>query len=172
MSARALAVPLVFFDGLAVSGYVGGAGGKHYLRQAKYVADQMSLLFPPVVIWRPHDRYLGLGQLEALLTMKKLVGSFDLSRYKAAEMALRDQLATVERRIDELETRKKETTGSMRERSDKIDEIKDLAKQQDTIRRETNYAMCARHLGLLENSERVVTLYPCVVEALKRDSVS
>jgi hypothetical protein len=164
ISARALAMPLVFFDGLAVCGYVGGAGGKHYLQQARYVADQMSLIFPPVVVWRPHDRYLGLGQLEALLTIKKLVGSFDLSQCKVAEMALRDQLTTVKRGIDELEARKKEIAHSMGGRSDKIGEIKDLAKQQDTIRRDSNYAMLARHLGLLENSRRVLGLYPCVVD--------
>jgi hypothetical protein len=70
VSARALAMPLVLFEGLGIGCYVGGVGGKRYLWQAKYVADQMKIALPPVVIWRPHDRYLGLGQLEALLTLK------------------------------------------------------------------------------------------------------
>jgi hypothetical protein len=164
VSARALAMPLVFFEGLRVCGYVGGTGGRQYLQQAEYVADQMGIAFPPVVIWRPHDRYLGLGQLEALLTLKKLAGSFDLSQRKAAEGALREKLATVQRRIDELETRKKEIAGSMGEESEKINEIKYLAKQQDMMRREANSPMLARHLGLLENSERVVKAYPCIID--------
>jgi hypothetical protein len=164
ISARALAMPLLFFRGLAVSCYVGGAGGRQYLQQTKYVADQMRMAFPPVVIWRPHDRYLGLGQLEALLTLKKLTGSFDLPERRAAQAALRDRLAAIHERIDELETRKKKITDSIGERSEKINEIKDLARQQDTTRRENGSAMLARQLGLLENSERVLGLHPCIID--------
>ena len=164
VSARALAMPLVFFGGLGACCYVGGVGGRHYLRQAEYVAGQMEMVFPPVVIWRPHDRYLGLGQLEALLTLKKLAGGFGLLQRKAADATLRKELATIRQRIDELEIRKKEIIESMGEQSEKINEIKDLAKQQEMVRRETNSAMLARHLGLLENSERVVTLHPCIID--------
>jgi len=164
VSVRALAMPLVFFEGLRVCGYVGGTGGRQYLQQAEYVADQMGIAFPPVVIWRPHDRYLGLGQLEALLTLKKLAGGFDVSQVKAADAALRKELAMIQQRIDELEIRKKEITKSTDERSQKINEIKDLAKQQDMVRRESNSAMLVRRLGLLENSERVVKAYPCIID--------
>jgi hypothetical protein len=164
VSARALAMPLVFFEGLGVSCYVGGVGGRQYLQQAKHVADQMGIAFPPVVIWRPHDRYLGIGQLEALLTLKKLAGGLDPPQRKTAEAALREKLATIQGRINELETRKKEITGSMGERSKKIDEAKRLAKEQDMIRRETNFAMLARHLGLLNNSERVLALHPSIID--------
>ena len=164
VSARALAMPLVLFRGLGVCCYVGGVGGRQYLRQAKYVAGQMGMAFPPVVIWRPHDRYLGLGQLEALLTLKKLAGSFDPSQRKAADATLRKELATIQQQIDELETRKKEIRDWTGERSQRINEIKDLAKQQDMVRHESNSAMLARHLGLLENSERVMTLHPCIID--------
>jgi hypothetical protein len=164
VSARALAMPLVLFEGLGVCCYVGGVGGRQYLWRASYVADQMGMAFPPVVIWRPHDRYLGLGQLEALLTLKKLAGSFDLSGREAAEAALREKLATMQRRIDELETRKKETMDSMGERSERISQVKDLAKQQDAIRRENDSTMLARHLGFLENSGRVMTLHPSIID--------
>jgi hypothetical protein len=164
VSARALTMPLVFFNGLGVTCYVGGIGGRQYLRQAKHVADRMGMSFPPIAIWRPHDRYLGLGQLEALLTIKKLAGSFDPPQCKAAETALREKLATMQRRIEELETRKKEIANSTVEGSEKINMIKDLAKQQGTIRRETNSAILARHLGLLENSEQIMSLYPCIID--------
>ena len=164
VSARALAMPLVFFGGLGVCSYVGGVGGRQYLWQAEYVAGQMGMAFPPVVIWRPHDRYLGLGQLEALLTLKKLAGSFDPSQRKVADAALRKELATIQQQIDELEIRKKEITSSTGELAQKINEIKNLAKQQDMVRRENNSAMLARHLGLLENSERVMTLHPCIID--------
>jgi hypothetical protein len=164
VSARALAMPLVVFGGLGVCCYVGGVGGRQYLWQANYVADRMRMAFPPVVIWRPHDRYLALGQLEALLTLKKLAGSFDLSQRKAAEATLRGKLATVQRRIDELKTRKKQIADSMGERSEKINAIKDLARQQDTIRRENNSSMLARRLTFLENSERALGLHPCIID--------
>jgi hypothetical protein len=164
VSARALTMPLVFFGGLGVCGYVGGAGGRRYLQQANYVANQMGIPFPPVVIWRSHDRYLGLGQLEALLTLRKLTGSYDPGRCKAASAALRRELATIQQHINELEIRKKEITDSTGERGQKISGIKDLARQQDMIRRETDSAMLARRLGLLENSKRVVALYPCIID--------
>jgi hypothetical protein len=164
VSARALAMPLVFFGGLGVCCYVGGVGGKRYLWQANYVADQMGIAFPPVVIWRPHDRYLGLGQLEALLTLKKLAGGFGPLQRKVADVALRKELGTIQQRIEELEIRKKEIIDSTGERSQKINAIKDLAKQQDMIRRRNNSAMLVRRLGLLENSERVVKAYPCIID--------
>lgn len=164
VSARALAMPLILFGGLGVTCYVGGVGGRQYLWQARYVADQMGMTFPPVVIWRPHDRYLGLGQLEALLTLKKLAGSIDPSQRKAADATLRRKLATIQQRIEELEIRKKEITSSTGELVQKVNEIKNLAKQQDIVRRENNFAMLARHLGLLENSERVMTLHPCIID--------
>jgi hypothetical protein len=164
VSARALAMPLVFFGGLGVSCYVGGVGGRQYLRQAKYVADQMRTVYPPVVIWRPHDRYLGLAQLETLLTLKQLVGSPRPSQCKEAEVALKEKLATIQRRIDELELCKKNIAGSVDQQDRKIQKIKALAEQQNTMRRETDFAMLTRHLGLLENSQRVMTLYPCIVD--------
>jgi hypothetical protein len=164
VSARALAMPLVLFEGLGVTCYVGGVGGKRYLWQTNYVADQMGIALPPVVIWRPHDRYLGLGQLEALLTLKKLAGGFDPLQRKAADAALRKELATIKQRIEELEIRKKEITDSTGEHSQRINKIKDLAKQQEIVRRESNSSMLARYLGLLENSELVVKLYPCVID--------
>jgi len=164
VSARALAMPLVFFGGLGVCCYVGGVGGRQYLWQVEYVAGQMGIVFPPVVIWRPHDRYLGLGQLEALLTLKNLAGGFDAPQVKATDATLRKELATIRQRIDELEVRKKEVTSSTGELAQKINEIKNLSKQQDMARRESNSAMLARHLGLLENSERVVALHPCIID--------
>ena len=132
--------------------------------QANYVADQMKIALPPVVIWRPHDRYLGLGQLEALLTLKKLAGGFGQLHRKAADATLRKELGTIQQRIEELEIRKKEITSSTGELAQKVNEIKDLAKKQDMVRRESNSAMLARHLGLLENSERVMTLHPCIID--------
>jgi hypothetical protein len=164
VSARALAMPLVLFGGLGVSCYVGGVGGRQYLWQANYVADQMGIALPPVVIWRPHDRYLGLGQLEALLTLKKLAGGFGQLQRKAADATLRKELGTIQQRIEELKIRKKEITSSTGELAQKVNEIKDLAKKQDMVRRESNSSMLARHLGLLENSELVMTLHPCIID--------
>jgi hypothetical protein len=124
----------------------------------------MRIAFAPVAIWRPHDRYLGLSQLEALLTLRKLTGGFDQSQRRAAQSGLRDRLAAIHEHIDELETRKKKIADSIGERSEKINQIMDLARQQDTTRRQNGSAMLARQLGLLENSERVLTVYPCMID--------
>ena len=70
----------------------------------------------------------------------------------------------MQRRIDELEIGKMEIANAVDDRSEKIREIKELAKQQDMIRRQDDSALLARHLGLLENSKRVLAFYPCIID--------
>ena len=95
-------MPLVFFDGLRVCCYVGGVGGKMYLHQAKYVAENMGIIFPPVVVWRPRDNYFGVAQLEALMICGKLSGIFDISQLLAVEDRLNEKIADVQKKIDAL----------------------------------------------------------------------
>ena len=75
ISARARPMTLVFFEGLGVNMYVGGAlAGKCYLNDAKYIADRMHLNFPPIAIWRPKEKYKGLAQLSCELYKKSACG--------------------------------------------------------------------------------------------------
>lgn len=100
-------MPLVFFDGLKVCCYVGGVGGRIYLRQAKYVAEHMGTSFPPAVVWRPRDIYFGVGQLEALTTFRKLSGTFDVLQCPTVEDRLKEKITNVQKKIDEFELKKR-----------------------------------------------------------------
>lgn len=165
ISARSLSMPLIFFDGLKVCCYVGGLGGKAYLHQAKYVAECMGTTFPPVVVWRPKDIYLGVGQVEALVMFRKLSGTFDLSQYSAAEVRMREEVAGVQKKIDELELQKRELADHVEmKREEMIERMKALSVSQHEIRREVGFSSLSRNLKLLQNVKAVMHLYPCIVD--------
>jgi hypothetical protein len=164
VSARALTMPLAFFSGLEVTCYVGGVGGREYLRQAKHVADCMGIPFPPIAIWRPRDRYLGLAQAEALLTLRQMSGNSDVRQGDQPEIALREKVTKIHREIEELESYKKKIASSDFNRSQRVEKIRALARQQNVLRRETNLALIARQLGLIENAKRVLDMYPCMID--------
>lgn len=165
ISARSLSMPLVFFHGLKVGCYVGGVGGKEYLEQARYVAEGLGMAFPPVVVWRPRDVYFGVGQLDALLTFRDFSGTFDFSQYVRVEAELREKVAEVQSRIDELEVQKKQLCASSGGRKEEqIQDLKVLSARQNDVRREADFSVLMRNLGLLENVAAVMDLYPCVVD--------
>jgi hypothetical protein len=120
ISARSLAMPLVFFEGLQVSCYVGGVGGTEYLRQARYVSEHMGMNFPPVVVWRPRDIYCGIGQLAALFTFKNLSGTLDFSDYETVKTGLEDKVTKVKREIEALGLKKKQLAENAKERKEEI----------------------------------------------------
>ena len=158
-------MPLVFFEGLQVSCYVGGVGGMEYLRQARYVSEHMEMNFPPVVVWRPRDIYYGIGQLAALFTFKNLSGTLDFSDYETVKAGLKDKLANVMREIEALELKKKELAEDVTERKEEvISMMRTLSAQQNQTRRDSNFSLLSRNLKLLENIEKVMSLYPCIVD--------
>jgi hypothetical protein len=164
VSARALTMPLVFFDGLDVTCYVGGIGGRVYLDQAKLVAERMEMAFPPIAIWRPRDRYLGLGQLEALLTLRRILGTRDARQSDQVEIGLREKLTKIQGEIEGLESCKKKVADSELEQSQRVEKIKALSEQQNALRRSSNLALISRELRLIENAKRALDLYPCMVD--------
>lgn len=165
LSARSLSMPLVLFHGLGVGCYVGGVGGTEYLKQAQFVAEHLNIAFPPVVVWRPRDVYFGVGQLEALMLFRKLSGTFDFSQYAQVEAGLRAKAAAVRLTIDELEEKKKQfCVGSGARSKEQIENLKALSMKQNEVRREANFSMLTRNLGLLENVAAVMDLYPCIVD--------
>jgi len=165
ISARSLSMPLVFFHGLKVGCYVGGVGGKEYLEQGRYVAEGLGMAFPPVVVWRPRDVYFGVGQLDALMTFRDLSGTFDFSQYARVEAELREKVAKVQSKIDELEVQKKQVCASSGGRTEEqIQSLKVLSAKQNEVRRGANLSMLARNLGLLANVAAIMNLYPCIVD--------
>jgi hypothetical protein len=165
VSARSVSMPLVLFPGLGVCCYVGGAGGQKYLRQANYVADGLGISFPPVVVWRPKDVYLGIGQLGALLTYKALSGTFELSQLVSFESQLKEKLGKVMKEVENLELQKKNiSTTSQPSQKETIDRLKGLSIRQNEIRRENNFSLLSRNLKLVENVKTVLNLYPCMID--------
>jgi hypothetical protein len=165
ISARSLSMPLIFFNGLKVGCYVGGAGGKKYLQQASLVARNMGMSFPPVVIWRPKDVYFGVGQLEALMTFRRLSSSFDFSKLQAVKAALEEKVAIVQGQVDELELRRKEIAKNMCVgKEDAVERMKALSSEQNKIRKETNFSLMVRDLKLLKNIDSVMSLHSCMVD--------
>jgi len=164
ISARSLPMPIVFFDGLAVCCYVGGEGGKEYLRQAKYVAEHMGLTFPPAAIWRPHDVYSGVGQSAALLAFKNLSSTFDFSQYESVKSSVEGEVAKIQEDIKALELQKKKLGDAGAEKMENIERMKALSEQQIEIRRKRGYSLIMRNLKLLENVAEVMRLHPCIVD--------
>jgi DNA-binding transcriptional MerR regulator len=157
-------MPLVFFNGLGVTCYVGGVGGREYLCQAKQVAERMGIAFPPIAIWRPRDRYVGLAQLEALLTLRSITRKSDVQQGDLLVAPLRAKLATIQGKIEELELNKKKIANCELDHSLKVEKIRALSEQQNALRRGTNFALAARQLALIENAKRALDLHPCMVD--------
>jgi len=165
ISARSLAMPLVFFDGLKVCCYVGGVGGKGYLRQARYVAEHMGKIFPPIAIWRPKDKYVGLGQLDALIRYEKLSGSFNLSKYSKVRTRLKSEIARIEEEAEDLELKKKSIIENMKmKKKDKNEKIKAISIRKTEIRKKSKFTVLVRNIKIMENIDSIKRLHPCIID--------
>jgi hypothetical protein len=165
ISARSISMPLVFFEGLGVSCYVGGVGGRKYMEQAHYVAEHMGTTFPPVAIWRPKDVYSGIGQLAALFTFGRISNTLDLSEYHKVRARLESQIASVRKNVEELEARKKQRTTDVKvKREEAIENVKAFSAFQDQLRRDVNFSSLVRDLKLLKHVETVMSLHPCIID--------
>jgi hypothetical protein len=170
ISARSLPLPLILFKGLRPCCYIGGAGGREYLRQANHVARKLEIDFPAVAIWRPRDQYRGLGQLDALIVFRKLSGSFDLARYVETESRLKNSISAVQESISRLDEEKESAKRGMYAFSETVDQkkkieaIKVISIQQMRARAEANFSGLVRNLGLLENVKKVMDVYPSMID--------
>lgn len=165
ISARSLSMPLVLFHGLLVCCYVGGVGGQEYLRQAKHVAENLGIPFPPVVIWRPRDIYLGIAQLGACLTFRRLSGNFDLRHYDEVKARMKEEIAHVDRDIEDLEVEKNALKGNVTEEGEEaIARIRVLSAKQNEVRKERGYSLLSRNLALLDNVLNAMNLYPSIID--------
>ncbi|MFX0132855.1 MAG: hypothetical protein ACFFDN_04345, partial [Candidatus Hodarchaeota archaeon] len=95
ISARAIPMILVFSKGLGLTCYIGGVGGIRYLEEAKYVAKKLDITLPPIGIWRPQDKYMGIGQLEAIIEYKKITGHYEINK-------LEEEIDSMKRKINKI----------------------------------------------------------------------
>lgn len=168
ISARAIPMTLVFFKGLGASCYVGGIGGLKYLKEARYVADKLNISFPPILFWRPHDKYLGIGQLEALMEFKRITGNFKVSNWKEEMNHLKCRIEDARGQIDKLEAQKEKIVERLRrgegEKTALQEEIRDISISQSKIKRASNFSVLNRDLKILENIPVVLNLIPSIID--------
>jgi hypothetical protein len=167
ISARSIAMTLVFFRGLVPSCYIGGVGATGYLAEAQHVAKAIGIPFPPVAVWRPHDRYLGMGQVEALVYLKRICVSVGAHDYSEAEDLLVKRIHEVRGHLDELETSRERV---LREEQTHpgIEALKEQEKaismSETDIKREFNLSLLNRNLALLHDVPRVLDLIPSIMD--------
>jgi hypothetical protein len=167
ISARAISMCLVFFNGLVPSCYVGGLAGVEYLMEAEYVAKGLGILFPPAAVWRPHDKYYGIGQVEALLELKRICRNFGVQDLSAAKGLLESRVSQIRGRFDDLETEKKRILERLRKKpnSKKLeDEMKRLSVSQSELMKSSNLSVISRELKILDNVSTVFDLMPSIVD--------
>ncbi len=154
ISARARPMTLVFFEGLGINIYVGGAlAGKCYLKEAKHIADNMKLSFPPVAVWRPRDTYSGLGQLSCELFEKSACDGRDL---KDMIYCLESEINTIDERISAIDALIKRTT-LMHERNK-------LIAEKNSIRKEYDMRMYSKKLSDLKKVSNTQSVIPSIMD--------
>jgi hypothetical protein len=167
ISARAITMALVFFRGLQPSCYVGGAGGLEYLAEAEHVSKGLDILFPPVVIWRPRDTYIGVGQAEGLLEIKRIcdyLGALDSSE---AKTMLGAQISEARQRVAELEQQKGELVDMLRGDPDNEalkQEMKAFLVRRAEFVRSSNLSVLCRDLRIIDNELETLRLIPSIID--------
>lgn len=167
ISLRAISWILAFSKGLRFSCYVGGVGGLWYLMEVRYIADKLGVSLPPMPVWRPHDRYVGIGQMEALLEMKKMCADLGVSDLPGAADVLRSRIAEAQRCLDKLEASKKRIMEKLRDHSndEKLkEEIKRISLSQTEVKRSSNLSVISHELKILENVPVVLNLIPGIID--------
>jgi len=147
--------------------YIGGIGGISYLIEAKHVAEGLGIPFPPVTVWRPRDKYLGVGQIEALLELKRICSGLDAQDLSTAKDLLESRLSQVYERLDKLEVSKKrimeKIKGNPNDRELK-EEIKRISTSRTKIVRSSNLSVESHDLKILENISTVLNLIPSIID--------
>jgi hypothetical protein len=167
ISFRAISWILAFSKGLDFSCYVGGVGGTWYLMEVKYVADRLGISLPPTPVWRPHDRYVGIGQLEASLMLKQMYIDLGVDDHSVAVEVLKSRIAEVQTCIDDLEASKSMFMEKLRDQPDdeKMNEaLKKLSISQTEAKRVSNLSIIYRKLKILENIPVALNLFPSIID--------
>jgi hypothetical protein len=167
VSARAIPMALVFFRGLMPSCYVGGIGGIEYLTEAEHAANGLGIPFPTIAFWRPHDKYLGIGQAEALLELKRICKYLGVQDFSTAKGLLESRISETRRRLDKLEESKKrilEKLGGNPDDRKLKGELKRISISQTEIARSSNLPVISHELKILENVSTVFDLIPSIID--------
>ena len=168
ISARAIQMPLIFFQGLNVSCYVGGMAGIEYLMIAKYIAKQFDIKFPIVAIWRPFNRYAGIGQLETLLEVKRIRKEYALSEDKGIE-ELEHILDNIKSAVHALNGVKDDMIECMK-RSNALDKegykkkIEHFVELKRGMEDRLGWNLTSKDLKTLKGAQTTIDLMPSIVD--------
>jgi hypothetical protein len=167
ISLRAISWILAFSKGLGFSCYVGGVGGRWYLMEVKYVADRLGISLPPTPVWRPHDRYVGIGQLEASLKLKQMCSDLGASNLSGAINSLKHRIAGAQMCLDNLDFSKNAFMEKLCDHPDDEkmnEEIKKISLSQTEVKRSSRLSVIYRKLKILENVPIVLDLIPSIID--------
>jgi hypothetical protein len=167
VSARAISMSLVFFNGLMPSCYVGGVGGMRYLIEAQHVAKGLGISFPLIAVWRPHDKYLGAGQMEAVLELKRICSDFGARDVSAAKDLLKSSISEVHERLDKLEVSKERVIEELKVHPNDAalkEEIKRISMSRTKMAKSSNLSVISHELKILENVSTVLDLIPSIID--------
>jgi hypothetical protein len=147
--------------------YVGGIAGIRYLTEAQHVAEGLELPSPPIVVWRPRDKYLGIGQVEASLEIKRICSKLGARDFVDARDLLESRMQEIHAVLDSYEYEKKRLEGelgmnpsdtNMRER------VKQVSIRRSREEKASGLSVIARELEILQNALCVLNLIPSVVD--------
>ena len=164
---RSIPMILTFFKGFLPSCYVGGVGGFTYLREAQHIAESMGIPLPPIAIWRPHDKYLGLGQMEALLQLKRIRGYFDSPDYSSTKELLERRISEMRTKSEELQESKRSIYKELEKNpdDDKLKaQLKSISANQAEINKASNFHGISRDLVILNNIPSTLYLTPSILD--------
>jgi len=167
ISARAISMALVFFNGLMPSCYVGGIGGIRYLMEAEHVAKGLGIPFPRVAVWRPRDKYLGVGQIEAVLELKRICKDLGARDDSEAKDLLESRISGIHARLDELEMLKSKVVESLKEHPNdgKLrQQMESILARRAEVMKSSNLSVVCHELKILENTSEVMDLMPSVID--------
>jgi len=152
---------------LMPSCYVGGVGGVRYLMEAEHVAEGLGIPFPPFVVWRPHDRYLGVGQIEAVLEQKRICNDLGVRDISTAKDLLESRVCEIRGRLDKLEVLKRRVAEKLREHPNDGElkrEVKRVSMSQTEMVKSSNLSVVSHDLKILGNVSVVLDLIPSVID--------
>ena len=152
LSPRAIPILLLLSSDLGLCCYASGTGGSMgYTMVGRMVFNELSIKMPVTVVWASEDVYSGLGQTEALQTLK-FKNLAEVIRY--AEQ-LRLTLSNFNTKVIPLLSKRADLAKGGQGMKDILDELDALKQEQRNTRQ------------LLKISDKVIkasTLKPCIID--------
>jgi hypothetical protein len=168
ISATAIPMILIFSKGLGLTSYVGGLGGKEYLREAQHVAEKLDITMPVIAYWRPHDFYLSISNLNALSEYKKISGNYEIHKWKKEVELLKSKITEINDDINELELKRNGIIVNIKKDQTKIriyeEELRKISKTINTIRKWSNLSVLQYHIRELSNIPSTITSIPSIID--------